>query len=84
MQLLPLLLRGLELSDTELRANVIDTLLSAAQADVEADIKHAKEGNLVAEHASSLTSIMLKNANIATMPDAVRFLLIWSTVQSDG
>ncbi|KZV63176.1 ARM repeat-containing protein [Peniophora sp. CONT] len=68
--LLPLLLRGLELSDTELRANVIDTLLSAAQADVEADVKHAKEGNLVAEHASSLTSIMLKNANIATMPDA--------------
>ena len=78
------MLRGLELSDTELRANVIDTLLSAAQADVDADTKHAKEGNLVAEHASSLTSIMLKNASIATMPDAVRLLLDSSILTTDS
>jgi hypothetical protein len=68
---MPLLLRGLSLPDPTLRAGVIDTLLSAAQADVEAGLKTAKEGSLVAEHAVSLTNIMLKNSTATEIPDMV-------------
>ena len=71
-QLMPLLLRGLDLPDTDIRANVIDTLLAAAHADVDADAKHAKEGSVVAEHAASLTATMLRNTLAASMPSAVR------------
>jgi DNA repair/transcription protein MET18/MMS19 len=59
LQLMPLLLRGLSLPDSTLRAGVIDTLLSAAQADVDSGAK--TEGNIITEHAASLTSIMLQN-----------------------
>jgi len=69
---MPLLLRGLTLPDPTLRAGVIDTLLSAAQADVEAETKTAKEGNVVSEHAVSLTNAMLRNSAFAEMPDTVR------------
>jgi DNA repair/transcription protein MET18/MMS19 len=72
---MPLLLRGLTLPDPTLRAGVIDTLLSAAQADVEAETKTAKEGNIVSEHAGSLTNAMLRNSAVAEMPDVVRALL---------
>lgn len=70
---MPLLLRGLALPDPTLRAGVIDTLLSAAQADVEAESKTAKEGSVVSEHAVSLTNAMLQNSAVAEMPDVVRF-----------
>jgi len=66
--LMPLLLRGLSLPDPTLRAGVIDTLLSAAQADVEAGPKTA-EGSVVSEHAGSLTNAMLQNSAVAEMPD---------------
>jgi hypothetical protein len=69
---MPLLLRGLTLPDPMLRAGVIDTLLSAAQADVEAETKTAKDGNVVSEHAVSLTNAMLQNSAVAEMPDMVR------------
>ncbi|KAI0035332.1 ARM repeat-containing protein [Vararia minispora EC-137] len=68
--LLPLLLCGLELPDTEIRTSVIETLLSAAEADTATDAKHSKEGSLVTEHATSLTLTMLKNISIATVSDA--------------
>jgi DNA repair/transcription protein MET18/MMS19 len=69
---MPLLLRGLSLPDPTLRAGVIDTLLSAAQADVEAESKTSKEENIVSEHAVSLTNAMLENSAVAKMPDVVR------------
>jgi DNA repair/transcription protein MET18/MMS19 len=72
---MPLLLRGLTLPDPTLRAGVIDTLLSAAQADVEAETKTAQEGNIVSEHAVSLMNAMLRNSAVAEMPDVVRALL---------
>jgi DNA repair/transcription protein MET18/MMS19 len=72
---MPLLLRGLSLPDPTLRAGVINTLLSAAQVDLEAGTKTAKEGNVVSEHAVSLTNAMLQNSALAEMPDMVRFLL---------
>ncbi|KAH9059086.1 ARM repeat-containing protein [Lactarius vividus] len=67
--LMPLLLRGLSLPDPTLRAGVIDTLLSAAQADVEAEAKTASEGSVITEHASSLASIMLQNSAASEMAD---------------
>ncbi|KAH9161567.1 ARM repeat-containing protein [Lactarius sanguifluus] len=67
--LMPLLLRGLSLPDPTLRAGVIDTLLSAAQADVEAETKTASEGSVITEHASSLASIMLQNSAASEMAD---------------
>jgi DNA repair/transcription protein MET18/MMS19 len=73
---MPLLLRGLSLPDPTLRAGVIDTLLSAAQADVEAGAKTAKEGSVVSEHAVSLTNAMLQNSAVAEMPDVVRSSLL--------
>jgi len=66
---MPLLLRGLALPDPTLRAGVIDTLLSAAQADVEAESKTPIQGSVVSEHAVSLTNAMLQNSTIAEMPD---------------
>ncbi|KAI9444495.1 ARM repeat-containing protein [Lactarius indigo] len=69
--LMPLLLRGLSLPDPTLRAGVIDTLLSAAQAGVEAGAKTASEDNVVTEHASSLANIMLQNSAASEMADTV-------------
>ena|SRR6266702_46428 len=68
---MPLLLRGLSLPDPTLRAGVIDTLLSAAQADIEAGAKTATEGNVITEHASSLANIMLQNCAASEMTDTV-------------
>ncbi|KAI0306124.1 ARM repeat-containing protein [Multifurca ochricompacta] len=67
--LMPLLLRGLSLPDLTLRAGVIDTLLSAAQVDVDSGLKTDKEASVAAEHAVSLTSVMLQNSTVAEMPD---------------
>lgn len=71
---MPLLLRGLDLPDPTIRASVITTLLSAAQAEVEGAAKGSKEGSVFAEHAASLASTMLLNCSVDIMPDAVRLL----------
>ena len=63
---MPLLLRGLDLPDSEIRANVIDTLLAVADPS-------AKSNNsTISEHASSLVATMLKNSMVRDMPSAVR------------
>ena len=54
---MPLLLRGLELVDFNIRADVIDTFLAAAEGD-------ASEQSLVSEHASTLVTYMLKNSMV--------------------
>lgn len=59
--LMPLFLRGLELPDAEIRANVIDTFLAAAEGD-------PSEHDLVSEHASTLVTIMLRNCLVEQMP----------------
>ncbi|KAG6833236.1 hypothetical protein H0H87_009857 [Tephrocybe sp. NHM501043] len=59
--LMPLLLRGLELPDFEIRADVIDTLLAAAEGD-------ASDQSLVSEHAPTLVTYMLKNSLAGDMP----------------
>ncbi|KAH9943852.1 ARM repeat-containing protein [Amylocystis lapponica] len=55
--LMPLLLRGLDLPDTEIRANVMDTLLAAAESN-------SKENTVVSEHSASLVATMLKNSKV--------------------
>lgn len=63
-QLLPLLLRGLNLPDNNIRGNVIDTFLAAAEGD-------SPETSIVAEHASTLATSMLKNSMVENMPSIV-------------
>ncbi|KAK0239096.1 ARM repeat-containing protein [Armillaria nabsnona] len=73
--LIPLLLRGLDLPDESIHANVIDTFIAAAEGDT-------PEQSLVAEHVPSLISKMLKNSRIQDMPSmrvriaATRYLAI--------
>ncbi|KAI0372603.1 ARM repeat-containing protein [Pilatotrama ljubarskyi] len=59
--LMPLLLRSLDLPDNEVRASVIDTLQAAATSS-------GKDSTLLAEHASSIVSTMLKNSMVSQMP----------------
>ncbi|OBZ73673.1 MMS19 nucleotide excision repair [Grifola frondosa] len=59
--LMPLLLRGLDLPDNDIRASVIDTLLAAAKSG-------SDENSVISEHASSLVSTMLKNSMVREMP----------------
>ncbi|KIP04531.1 hypothetical protein PHLGIDRAFT_191607 [Phlebiopsis gigantea 11061_1 CR5-6] len=74
--LMPLLLRGLDLPDSEIRANVIDTLLAVA------DPTAKSSSNIVSEHASSLVATMLKNCMVREMPSvrvrviALRYLAV--------
>ena len=75
---MPLLLRGLDLPDADIRANVIDTFLAAADPSPE-----SKETPVVSEHAASLVATMLKNCMVQEMPSAVCHTLItlitWKT-----
>ena len=66
---MPLLLRGLDLPDNEIRAGVIDTLQAAATSG-------DKENNIVSEHAGSLVSTMLKNSLVSQMPSVVSFVCL--------
>ena len=64
VQLMPLLLRGLSLPDDEIRAGVIDTLIATTDPD-------SKDNELVSKYASSLVTVMLKNAKVKDMPSPV-------------
>lgn len=66
---MPLLLRGLDLPDYEIRASVIDTLLATAEGG---SSPTTKENSILSEHASSLVSTMLKNSMVKDMPSVVR------------
>jgi len=60
---MPLLLRGLSLPDNEIRAGIIDTLIATTDP---------KDNELVSKYASSLVTVMLKNAKAEDMPSPVR------------
>jgi hypothetical protein len=47
-----------------MRSNVIDTFLTVAEGD-------SPDSSLVASHAPTLVSLMLKNSNVAEMPSSV-------------
>ena len=57
-------MRGLEFQDPSLRADVIDTFLTAAEGD-------ASGQKFVSEHASTLVTLMLKNCMLTEMPAPV-------------
>ena len=67
---MPLLLRGLDLPDNDIRAGVIDTLQATATSD-----DQSKDSGVVSQHAVSLASTMLKNSLVTQMPSAVRVSL---------
>jgi DNA repair/transcription protein MET18/MMS19 len=62
---MPLLIRGLDLPDAEIRASVIDTFISAVGND-------SAEHSGIYEYASTLVSTMLKNSIASEMSSTVR------------
>lgn len=64
--LIPLLLRGVDLPDDEIRANVIDTFLAAAEGDT-------PEKSMISAHATSLVGKMLKYSRVGEMRSVVCF-----------
>jgi len=61
---MPLLLRGLNLPDNEIRVGVIDTLTATTDPN-------SKDNELVSKYASELVTVMLKNAKAEDMPSSV-------------
>ncbi|KAJ3721001.1 ARM repeat-containing protein [Lentinula raphanica] len=60
--LIPLLVRGLDLPDYNIRSQVIDTFLAVAEGDSPSEI--------ITDHAPSLITTMLKNCSVDRMPSA--------------
>jgi len=58
----PLLIRGLDFPDTEIRVNVINTLISVRNEPT--------NYGAITEHAASLVSIMLKNSMVSEVLSA--------------
>lgn len=79
IQLLPLLLRGLDLPESDIRASIIDTLYASATVG-------GSEQKIITEHASTLVSAMLKNCLVEHMPSHVsdHFFLDYSLFDDDG
>lgn len=69
---MPILLRGLDLEDVELRVNIFETLLQVAKDT--ADLGAANTGPL-AEHAGSLVRASLTNSLSSEETTPVRDLL---------
>lgn len=66
---MPLLLRGLELPDANIRADVIETLVAAIGSE-------ATEQQSISEHASTLVSTMLKNCIVTEVSSTVSSYLL--------
>ena len=80
---MPLLLRGLDLPDNDLRASVIDTLLATTTTTT----SNGPDGTApVAAHAASLVTTMLRNSMAAQMPSvrvrvaALKYLAVLPSV----
>ncbi|KAF9531685.1 RNAPII transcription regulator C-terminal-domain-containing protein [Crepidotus variabilis] len=77
--LIPLLLRGLDLPDADIRSNVIDTFLAAAEGET-------PESSIISEHSVTLANLMLKNSKVDEMPSmkvrisALRYLTVLPTI----
>ncbi|KJA28181.1 hypothetical protein HYPSUDRAFT_130307 [Hypholoma sublateritium FD-334 SS-4] len=73
--LIPLLLRGLDLPDADIRSNVIDTFLAAAEGE-------SPGKSLISEHSVTLVNSMLKNSKVGEMTStkvrvaALRYLAV--------
>lgn len=69
IQLMPILLRGLHLEDTELRSNIFETLLQVAK---DAGDLGASNAGPLAEHAGSLVKASLFNSQSSEGMTSVR------------
>jgi DNA repair/transcription protein MET18/MMS19 len=67
---MPLLLRGLDLPDVNMRIDVIETLQSATHATSGEPVQTA-----VSEHAPSLVTAMLKNSRVQEQSSNVVFFI---------
>jgi len=61
---MPLFVRGLELPDDDIQANIINTLSKATEGQT-------TDTNVMAEHAPTLVSAMLKKSIFHEMPSVV-------------
>lgn len=75
---MPYLLRGIDLADEEMRTSVINTLISVSEE------QSAGEGDIISEHASSIITALLKNANHHITPSPVGPGLIGFLVNQDS
>lgn len=66
---MPLLLRSLDLPDLEIRANVIDILLSIALDESSAE--SASKPSLISEHAATIVAALLRNVTVANAASPV-------------
>jgi DNA repair/transcription protein MET18/MMS19 len=62
---MPSLLRGVGLADEDMRASVINTLISVAEE------QSAGEGDIISEHASTIIAALLRNADYHVTPNSV-------------
>jgi DNA repair/transcription protein MET18/MMS19 len=67
---MPYLLRGIDLADEEMRASVINTLISVTEE------QSAGEGDIISEHASTIIAALLKNADYRITPSPVSPYLV--------
>lgn len=65
-QMMPLLLRGIDLPEEDMRANVINTLISVAEEE------SAGEADIISEHSTTIIASLLKNADFRTTSSPVR------------
>jgi len=62
---MPYLLRGIDVAEEDMRASVINTLISVAEE------QSAGEGDVISEHASTIIAALLKNADHRITPSPV-------------
>lgn len=74
---MPLLLRGLDLEDTTIRANVIDTFLTVSEGGL-------PEDSILSEHASSLIATMVNNSMAQEKTSTVRGMRVAEYYTTNG
>jgi len=68
---MPFLIRGLELPDPEIRANILQTFISVADSSDNSSSTDGKDA--LSEHATTLVSIALQNAVVRDLTSVVRY-----------
>ena len=68
-QLMPLLIRGFDIADSDIRADIIDALTAVTE-------DNTVDQSVISEHVSSLATAMLKNCTAAETSSTVGCLLV--------
>jgi hypothetical protein len=75
---MPYLLRGIDVAEEDMRASVINTLISVAEE------QSAGEGDIISEHASTIIAALLENADHRITPSLVGLDLAEACVIHDS